>query len=114
MTENPLIVDVAVEGRATVTLNRPDVHNAFDDKLIALLTRELDALDRNPTVGVVVLAAAGKSFCAGGDLRWMQAQMEAMRAQMQAGQGQGLRYGQGQGHHHHGGLPASLPLATPL
>ena len=36
MTENPLFVDVAAEGRATVTLNRPDVHNAFDDKLIAL------------------------------------------------------------------------------
>ena len=54
MTENTLIVDVAADGRATVTLNRPDVHNAFDDKLIALLTTELDALDRNPAVGVSV------------------------------------------------------------
>ena len=81
MTENPLIVDVAVEGRATVTLNRPDVHNAFDDKLIALLTRELDALDRNPTVGVVVLAAAGKSFCAGADLKWMRRMAEYSEAE---------------------------------
>ena len=84
MTENSLIVDVAAEGRATVTLNRPDVHNAFDDKLIALLTRELDALDRNPTVGVVVLAAAGKSFCAGADLKWMRRMAEYSEAENQA------------------------------
>ena len=84
MMENPLIVDVAAEGRATVTLNRPDVHNAFDDKLIALLTRELDALDRNPTVGVVVLAAAGKSFCAGADLKWMRRMAEYSEAENQA------------------------------
>ena len=84
MTENPLIVDGAAEGRATVTLNRPDVHNAFDDKLIALLTRELDALDRNPTVGVVVLAAAGKSFCAGADLKWMRRMAEYSEAENQA------------------------------
>ncbi len=84
MTENPLIVDVAAEGRATVTLNRPDVHNAFDDKLIALLTRELDDLDRNPTVGVVVLAAAGKSFCAGADLKWMRRMAEYSEAENQA------------------------------
>ena len=84
MTENPLIVDVAVEGRATVTLNRPDVHNAFDDKLIALLTRELDALDRNPTVRVVVLAAAGNSFCAGADLKWMRRMAEYSEAENQA------------------------------
>ena len=84
MTKNPLIVDVAAEGRATVTLNRPDVHNAFDDKLIALLTKELDALDRNPTVGVVVLAAAGKSFCAGADLKWMRRMAEYSEAENQA------------------------------
>ena len=84
MTENSLIVDVAAEGRATVTLNRPDVHNAFDDKLIALLTRELDDLDRNPTVGVVVLAAAGKSFCAGADLKWMRRMAEYSEAENQA------------------------------
>ena len=84
MTENPFIVDVAAEGRATVTLNRPDVHNAFDDKLIALLTRELDALDRNPTVGVVVLAAAGRSFCAGADLKWMRRMADYSEAENQA------------------------------
>lgn len=84
MTENILIVDVAADGRATLTLNRPDVHNAFDDKLIALLTRELDALERNRAVGVVVLAAAGKSFSAGADLKWMQRMAEYSEAENQA------------------------------
>tara|TARA_Y100000294_G_scaffold99506_1_gene92494 strand:- start:78 stop:869 length:792 start_codon:yes stop_codon:yes gene_type:complete len=84
MTENPLIVDVAADGRATVTLNRPDVHNAFDDNLIAILTKELDALDRNPAVGAVVLAAAGRSFSAGADLKWMQRMAEDSEAENRA------------------------------
>ncbi len=87
MAENTVIVDIAADGRATVTLNRPDVHNAFDDKLIALLTRELDALDRNPAVGVVVLAATGKSFSAGADLKWMQRMAEYSEAENQADAG---------------------------
>ncbi len=72
MSEETLIIDTAADGRATVTLNRPDVHNAFDDHLIQLLTRELEALDRDPSVRVVVLAAAGKSFSAGADLNWIK------------------------------------------
>ena len=84
MTESPLIVDVAADGRATLTLNRPDVHNAFDDILIALLTRELNDLDRNRAVSVVVLAAPGKSFCAGADLKWMQRMAEDSEAENQA------------------------------
>ncbi len=72
MTEAPLIVDVAENGRATLTLNRPDVHNAFDENLISLLTSELEALDGDGTVRAVVLAAAGKSFSAGADLNWMK------------------------------------------
>ncbi len=72
MTEAPLIIDVAENGRATLTLNRPDVHNAFDENLILLLTRQLEALDGDETVRVVVLAAAGKSFSAGADLNWMK------------------------------------------
>ena len=66
-----LLSDIS-NGRATLTLNRPDVHNAFDDVLIARLTGELQALDSNPDVRAVVLAAAGKSFSAGADLKWMQ------------------------------------------
>jgi len=57
---------------ATVTLNRPDVHNAFDETLIANLTAAFVSLDDNPDVRVVVLTGAGKSFCAGADLNWMK------------------------------------------
>ena len=65
--------DVTVRGEvATVTLNRPDVHNAFDERLIASLTAAFVSLDTNDDVRVVVLAGAGKSFCAGADLHWMK------------------------------------------
>jgi methylglutaconyl-CoA hydratase len=56
------------DGVATIRMNRPDVHNAFDDRLIAELTAELRRLE----VRCVVLAANGKSFSAGADLNWMQ------------------------------------------
>ncbi len=60
------------DGEAVVTLNRPDVHNAFDDALIARLGDVLDQLARRSDVRVVVLAGAGKSFSAGADLGWMR------------------------------------------
>jgi methylglutaconyl-CoA hydratase len=70
MTENHL---VAIErGVATVTLNRPELHNAFDDALIAGLTATFERLGADPAVRVVVLRGAGKSFSAGGDLGWMR------------------------------------------
>jgi methylglutaconyl-CoA hydratase len=57
---------------ATVTLNRPERHNAFDDALIAELTEVLRRLGGEPEVRVVVLASAGRSFSAGADLDWMR------------------------------------------
>lgn len=57
---------------ATVTLDRPDIHNAFDETLIARLTETFVDLDDDPAVRAVVLAGAGKSFCAGADLNWMK------------------------------------------
>ena len=57
---------------AVVTLNRPEVHNAFDEVLIAELTAVLAQLDRDRAVRAVVLTGAGKSFCAGADLNWMK------------------------------------------
>jgi len=59
-------------GVATVTLDRPAKHNAFDDALIAELTESLLKLSRDPAVRVVVLTGAGASFSAGGDLEWMR------------------------------------------
>lgn len=58
---------------ATVTLHRPEVHNAFNDALIAELTETFRALADDTSVRVVVLAGEGKSFCAGADLKWMGA-----------------------------------------
>jgi methylglutaconyl-CoA hydratase len=60
------------DGVATIRMNRPDVHNAFDDALIAALTAELGRLDQLPEARVIVLAANGKSFSAGADLNWMR------------------------------------------
>jgi len=60
------------DGVATIRMNRPDVHNAFDDALIAALTAELRRLEQLPQARVIVLAANGKSFSAGADLNWMQ------------------------------------------
>jgi methylglutaconyl-CoA hydratase len=54
------------------TLDRPDVRNALDDALIATLRDEALALAGDATVGVLVLAGAGPSFCAGADLGWMR------------------------------------------
>jgi methylglutaconyl-CoA hydratase len=65
--------DVTVrDAVATVTLNRPEIHNAFDEALIAQLTATFVSLDDNPDVRAVVLAGAGRSFCAGADLNWMK------------------------------------------
>ncbi len=57
---------------AIVTLNRPEVRNAFDDVLIADLTKAFQEIERDQTVRVMVLAGAGKAFCAGADLNWMK------------------------------------------
>ncbi|WP_118181650.1 enoyl-CoA hydratase/isomerase family protein [Paraburkholderia phosphatilytica] len=57
---------------ATVTLNRPDVRNAFNETMIAELTDAFVALDTRDDVRAVVLAANGKAFCAGADLNWMK------------------------------------------
>ncbi len=57
---------------ATIWMNRPDLHNAFDETLIAELTAACVALDDDADVRVVVLAGRGKSFSAGADLNWMK------------------------------------------
>jgi methylglutaconyl-CoA hydratase len=59
-------------GVARVTLNRPDVHNAFDETLIAELTQVVRKLDGDAGVRVLVLEGRGRSFCAGADLNWMK------------------------------------------
>jgi len=57
---------------ATIWMNRPDLHNAFDEDLIAELTAACKALDDDDDVRVVILAGRGRSFSAGADLNWMK------------------------------------------
>jgi methylglutaconyl-CoA hydratase len=54
-----------------ITLNRPEVRNAFDEELIDALSSCIASAEDDPSVRVVVLAGAGKAFCAGADLAWM-------------------------------------------
>lgn len=70
-------IDIDARGVATLWLARPDKHNALSAQMIAELTGAAGRLGADPSVRAVVLAAEGKSFCAGGDLGWMQQQMAA-------------------------------------
>ena len=56
----------------TITLNRPERHNAFDDVLIAELSDAINRMAADPAVRVMVISSTGKSFCAGADLNWMK------------------------------------------
>ena len=60
------------DGVARVTLNRPEVRNAFDDALIKQLYENFLSLGEDKTVRVVILAGNGPAFCAGADLNWMK------------------------------------------
>ena len=59
-------------GVARVTLNRPELRNAFDDALISLLKKTFLEIERDRSVRVMVLAGNGPAFCAGADLNWMK------------------------------------------
>jgi len=71
MTDTVLLHTDA-HGVSTLTLNRAEKHNAFDDAVIAELTAKLKQLDQDDAVRVVVLTGAGRTFSAGGDLGWMR------------------------------------------
>ena len=73
---------------ATVTLNRPDVRNAFNDEVIAELTTAFRELGQRDDVRCIVLAAAGTAFCAGADLNWMRRMADYTRAENVADAGQ--------------------------
>jgi methylglutaconyl-CoA hydratase len=70
-------IEIDDRGVATLSLIREDKHNARSGEMIAELAQVAAELGRDDAVRVVILAARGKSFCAGGDLGWMQAQMAA-------------------------------------
>jgi len=68
-------------GVATLSLNRPELHNAFDAELIQTLTAALETVGSDPAVRSVVLAGTGASFSAGADLQWMRAMATASQEQ---------------------------------
>ena len=71
MNYDTLAITVA-DKVATVTLNRPELRNAFNEQAIAELALAFDELGRNELVRAIVLAANGPAFCAGADLNWMK------------------------------------------
>jgi methylglutaconyl-CoA hydratase len=72
MSESTILTQINDKGIATLTMNRPEVHNAFDDLLITELTVALKSLAANDRVRVVLLTGSGRSFSAGADLNWMR------------------------------------------
>jgi len=76
MKTEPVLTDIDERGVASLILNRPDVHNAFDDVLIGRLSEALDELAGNDKVRVVKVLGHGKSFSAGADLNWMRRMAE--------------------------------------
>lgn len=57
---------------ASVWLNRPDIHNAFNEVMISEIIEAFHVLNDDPNIRIIVLRGKGKSFCAGADLNWMK------------------------------------------
>ena len=81
MSYNTIKVSIDQRGVATLLLNRPDKHNAMNDELIREVTEAARELDNDSKVRCVILTGAGESFCAGGDLKWMQGIFDSSRAE---------------------------------
>ncbi len=69
---------------ARIAINRPQVHNAFDDNVIAGLTEALEKIDADPCLRAVVLTGIGSTFSAGADLNWMRSMAKASEAENRA------------------------------
>jgi methylglutaconyl-CoA hydratase len=76
MNSEPIVTEIDERGVASLILNRPDVHNAFDDVLIARLSEALDELAGDNHVRLVKVIGRGLSFSAGADLNWMRRMAE--------------------------------------
>ena len=74
----------AGEGVVTVEIDRPDVHNAFNEVVIEELTRAFAAVGEDPAARVAVLASTGKSFSSGADIQWMRRMVDYSRAENEA------------------------------
>lgn len=72
MSQHYTETSIDSRGVANLILNRPEVHNAFDDQMIAELIKVLDELAADDNVKILLLSARGKNFSAGADLNWMR------------------------------------------
>ncbi len=81
MSQNAVLTEIDARGVAVVTLNRPEVHNAFGEALIQVLLMEFRRIAADSRVRVVVLAGHGESFSAGADLTWMARLANASEAE---------------------------------
>lgn len=81
MTEKYSTIHIKTDGRgvATLTINRPEKHNALNDVVIAELSEAARQLGADASVRLVVLTAVGKSFCAGGDIDWFAGNINKSR-----------------------------------
>lgn len=76
-----VLSQIDADGNATVMLNRPDVHNAFDPEMVDALTATLRKLESNNKVRAVVITGSGRNFCAGADIEHMKKTAKFSRAQ---------------------------------
>ena len=76
-----VLSQVDADGNATVILNRPEVHNAFDPEMVEALTATLNALEAQAGVRAIVITGAGRNFCAGADIEHMKASAKFSREQ---------------------------------
>ncbi len=81
MSYSTISLNTDTNAITTMTLDRPDKHNALSAEMIAEITAATKKLAKDTSTRVVILAGNGKSFCAGGDLAWMKEQMTATRSQ---------------------------------
>lgn len=72
MSDSLVLLNKDQRGVAQLIINRPQVHNAFDDQVIEQLIEQLERCDADPEVRVLVLRSNGKNFSAGADLGWMK------------------------------------------
>lgn len=68
---DPVLLAIDARGVATVTLNRPERGNAYDEEMLAALLGGLDSLAANPAIRALVLRGAGRHFQAGADVHWL-------------------------------------------
>lgn len=85
MSDKTIKVTTDTRGIATLTLARPEKHNALNMEMMLEITTAAQRLGADKTVQAVILAAEGKSFCAGADLNWMREQVDKTREEKMAG-----------------------------